>query len=223
MELRDLELGALDLALGRLRRLPEAAVARMETSLRSKGQLSPITAATDGDRLVVIDGFIRILASRRIGLKRLAVEVVEVTTTQMKAQIYLRNRERVDTTSGWGFGDPCDPGVLWVVVGGIWSVGSGELSWPGPKRVRGGSTATGWLATGSGSVRRSIGAVWDVLRWLRVQVGAWAPGGARGVAWLGNGMSVHSRRRRPALRWRCLPDDLLRGRDLRRRSLGGLR
>lgn len=94
MELRQLDIDVLDLSLGRLRRLPEGRVARMATSLRSKGQLSPVVVASDGDRLVLIDGFVRTLAARRLKLATLAVEVVRVTPAQMKAQMYLRNRER---------------------------------------------------------------------------------------------------------------------------------
>ena len=94
MELRELDLDALDLSLGRLRRLPASEVERMEASLRSKGQLSPVVVAREGDRWVLIDGFVRVLAARRLNLERLAAEVVEVTTAQMKAQVYLRNRER---------------------------------------------------------------------------------------------------------------------------------
>lgn len=94
MEVRELKLDALDLSLGRLRRLPKADVERMENSLRSKGQLSPIVVARQGERWVLVDGFVRCLAARQLGLERLAAEVVEVTAAQMKAQVYLRNRER---------------------------------------------------------------------------------------------------------------------------------
>ncbi len=94
MELHQLDLDALDLSLGRLRRLPEGQVVRMEASLKSKGQLSPVVVARDGDRWVLIDGFVRTLAARRLNIEALAVEVVRVTAAQMKAQMYLRNRKR---------------------------------------------------------------------------------------------------------------------------------
>jgi len=94
MEHRQLDIDALDLSLGRLRRLPDGQVARMEASLQSKGQLSPVVVARDGERWVLIDGFVRTLAARRLKLHTLAVEVVRVTPAQMKAQMYLRNRER---------------------------------------------------------------------------------------------------------------------------------
>jgi ParB-like chromosome segregation protein Spo0J len=94
MQLRREEPVALDLSLGRLRQLPEAAVRRMVESLRSKGQLSPLVAAECEGRLVLVDGFVRHLAAQRLGLETVLVEVVELSAVQMKAQVYLRNRER---------------------------------------------------------------------------------------------------------------------------------
>lgn len=94
MELRRVSPTALDLSLGRLRQLPESAVVEKIASLRSKGQLSPLVAAAQGDVLVLIDGFVRRLAALRLGLDSVLVEVVELSPVQMKAQLYLRNRER---------------------------------------------------------------------------------------------------------------------------------
>ena len=90
MELRQLELDALDLSLGRLRRLPEARVARMEASLQSKGQLSPVVVAHDADRWVLIDGFVRTLAARRLNLETLSVEIIRVTPGHVAAMIGVR-------------------------------------------------------------------------------------------------------------------------------------
>jgi ParB-like chromosome segregation protein Spo0J len=94
MELRRVPLPALDLSLARLRQVPEAAVQEKMASLRAKGQLSPVVAADQGGTLVLVDGFVRHLAAVRLGLSSLLVEVVEVSAVQMKAQLYLRNRER---------------------------------------------------------------------------------------------------------------------------------
>lgn len=94
MELRRVAPSALDLSLSRLRQLPQGAVRRTEESLRSKGQLSPLVAASVEGRLVLVDGFLRQLAAVRLGLESVLVEVVELSPTQMKAQVYLRNRER---------------------------------------------------------------------------------------------------------------------------------
>jgi hypothetical protein len=51
-------------------------------------------AAEHEGQLVLIDGFARQAAAVRMGLGTMAVEVVELTAVQMKAQLYLRNRER---------------------------------------------------------------------------------------------------------------------------------
>lgn len=94
MELRRVAPSTLDLMLGRLRQLPEAAVQEKLCSLRSKGQLSPLVAAEHEGRLVLVDGFARQLAATRLGLELVLVEVVRISPAQMKAQVYLRNRER---------------------------------------------------------------------------------------------------------------------------------
>lgn len=95
MELRRTELSKLGLSLGRLRQIPEPAVRAMTESLRSKGQLSPLVAARGEDRaLVLVDGFVRHLAATRLSMDSLLVEIVELSPIQMKAQLYLRNRER---------------------------------------------------------------------------------------------------------------------------------
>lgn len=94
MELRSVEPSALDLSLGRLRQLPEAAVRAKEASLRAKGQLSPLVAAEHEGLLMLIDGFVRHLAAVRLGLDHVLVEVVRLSAVQMKAQVYLRYRER---------------------------------------------------------------------------------------------------------------------------------
>lgn len=94
MRLVQLPLSKLDLSLGRLRQIPEAAVQQKLESLRSKGQLSPLVAAEQDGILVLVDGFVRHLAAVRLGLESIAVQVVELSPTLMKAQVYLRNRER---------------------------------------------------------------------------------------------------------------------------------
>ena len=94
MQLRREDPVGLDLSLGRLRQLPEPTVSRMMASLRSKGQLSPLAVAEHEGRLMLVDGFVRHLAAQRLGLETLLVEVVQLSVVQMKAQVYLRNRER---------------------------------------------------------------------------------------------------------------------------------
>jgi ParB-like chromosome segregation protein Spo0J len=82
------------LVLRRLRAVPEAAVREKLESLGSKGQMSPLVVAEHEGELVLIDGFARQAAAVRMGLGTVAVEVVQLTAVQMKAQLYLRNRER---------------------------------------------------------------------------------------------------------------------------------
>ncbi len=94
MELRTAAIASLDLTLGRLRQVPEAAVREKMASMRDKGQLTPVVAAAQDGVLVLIDGFVRHLAATRLGLASLLVEVVTCTPVQCKAQVYLRNRER---------------------------------------------------------------------------------------------------------------------------------
>lgn len=95
MPIRHIQPETLDLSLGRLRQIPEPAIKAMEASMRTKGQLSAMVAARLPDgTLVLVDGFARQLAARRLGLPSVAVEVLELSPVQMKAQLYLRNRER---------------------------------------------------------------------------------------------------------------------------------
>jgi len=94
MELREVSPGELDLSLGRLRQLPEAAVREKMCSLRSKGQLTPLVAAEQSGLLLLVDGFVRHLAAVRLGLSPVLVEIIQASPVQMKAQMYLRNRDR---------------------------------------------------------------------------------------------------------------------------------
>lgn len=94
MEVRRVRLPDLDLALARLRQLPEAAVREKVHSLRARGQLSPLVAADCDGKLLLVDGFSRYQAALRLGLDALHVAIVTLPPAQMKAQVYLRNRER---------------------------------------------------------------------------------------------------------------------------------
>ena len=94
MEVRHVDPSALSLVLRRLRRVRKAAVEAKVTSMRSKGQLSALVASEHEGQLVVIDGFARQQAALRLGMKQVAVRVLQLTPVQMKAQMYLRNWER---------------------------------------------------------------------------------------------------------------------------------
>ncbi len=94
MQLREVAPGELALSLGRLRQFPEWAVLEKIKSLQSKGQLTPLVAAEQAGLLVLVDGFVRHLAAVRLHLPAVLVEVVQASPVQMKAQMYLRNRDR---------------------------------------------------------------------------------------------------------------------------------
>ncbi|MBM3271143.1 MAG: ParB N-terminal domain-containing protein [Candidatus Sericytochromatia bacterium] len=94
MDFRHVAPSALDLSLARLRQLPESAIQGKVESLKNKGQLSPLVAAEQDGALILVDGFVRHQAALRLDLDRVLVEVVRLTATQMKCQLYLRNRER---------------------------------------------------------------------------------------------------------------------------------
>lgn len=94
MEICTVDPTELDLTLGRLRQVPRRAVQAMMASLREKGQLSALVAARHDAALIVVDGFVRQAAAVHLGLPSLRVEIVELSLVQMKAQLYLRNRER---------------------------------------------------------------------------------------------------------------------------------
>ena len=85
---------SLDLSLGRLRQVRQRAVDAMKLSLQAKGQLSPVVAARMDGRLLLIDGFCRQRAAVTLGFEELAVEILEVSSARMKAEMYLRNAER---------------------------------------------------------------------------------------------------------------------------------
>jgi ParB-like chromosome segregation protein Spo0J len=94
MDFRRVPPSDLNLTLARLRQLPESAIRGKVASFGRNGQLSPLVAAEQDGVLVLVDGFARHQAALRLGLDYLLVEVVSLTATQMKCQLYLRNRER---------------------------------------------------------------------------------------------------------------------------------
>ena len=94
MQVRQVDPYELNLVLRRLRSVPAVAVREKVESLQSKGQMSPLVAAEHEGELVLVDGFARQAAAVQLGLQTVTVEVVQLTAVQMKAQLYLRNRER---------------------------------------------------------------------------------------------------------------------------------
>lgn len=94
MDVRQVDPSGLSLVLRRLRRVRKAAVEAKMSSMRSKGQLSALVASEHEGQLVLIDGFARQQAAVQLGMKQVAVRVLQLSPVQMKAQMYVRNRER---------------------------------------------------------------------------------------------------------------------------------
>lgn len=91
----DVTLETLDLSFGRLRAIPSESVERMSESLRRRGQLAPVVVSGNGETpWILVDGFARRLAARALGWSELRAESVSVSGAELRAQMYLRNRER---------------------------------------------------------------------------------------------------------------------------------
>jgi len=81
-----------DLSLAHLRRCPPGSVQSMVRSLEKRGQINPVTAARDGERLILVDGFKRCQAASLIGMDKLCVGVLPHYGAPAKALVYLLNR-----------------------------------------------------------------------------------------------------------------------------------
>ena len=82
----------LDLRLSCFRPVRAEEVEKMMSSLSKHGQLTPITAVTDGERLVLIDGFKRQRSAKQLGMQTIAVSAIRACTYEAKAMVYLLNR-----------------------------------------------------------------------------------------------------------------------------------
>lgn len=87
-----INLDQMDLRLNIFRPIHAGAVERMTESLERYGQLTPVTAVDDGNRMVLIDGFKRHRSATTLGLTSLAVTPLKVTGCQAKALVFLLNR-----------------------------------------------------------------------------------------------------------------------------------
>jgi ParB-like chromosome segregation protein Spo0J len=93
MPMRDVSPEQLDLSLARFRLISSVSVERMKHSLQQHGQISPLIAAIQDDgTLCLLDGFKRHRAALQLGLMSVTVEVMRLSASSMKAQVYLRNR-----------------------------------------------------------------------------------------------------------------------------------
>jgi len=83
----------LDLRFKQLRTLSESSIRSMVRSLEKRGQLTPVVVASDGPRLVLIDGFKRQRAAEILGLSSLMVITLPSEGALAKAHMYLLNRK----------------------------------------------------------------------------------------------------------------------------------
>ena len=92
----------LDLSLAHLRQCSESSIKKMVSSLEKCGQLNPIIAAGDEKNFILVDGFKRQQAAVIIGMDKLSTQVLPLSKVNMKAYIYLLNRN-----DGFSFIEEC--------------------------------------------------------------------------------------------------------------------
>jgi len=92
----------LDLSLAHLRQCSESSIKHMVSSLEKCGQLNPIIAAGDEQRIILVDGFKRHQASVIIGMDKLNAQLLPLSKVNMKAYIYLLNHNE-----GFSFIEEC--------------------------------------------------------------------------------------------------------------------
>lgn len=80
--------------LGSLRLREASALESMRRSLSRHGQLSPVVAFADGERLELCDGFKRLYAARALGWPCLSAKTSEVGAVEAKAQIMVLHDRR---------------------------------------------------------------------------------------------------------------------------------
>jgi hypothetical protein len=91
--IRPVELAALGQRYRRYRLADPSAEDAMAGSLRRWGQLSPVVACVDGQRLELLDGFKRLTAAQQVvGWTTLSVRVIDVDERTAKAAILGLNR-----------------------------------------------------------------------------------------------------------------------------------
>jgi len=78
--------------LERLRHSTDAAIEKMRRSLKDQGQLAPVIAVEEPDRLLLVDGFKRYRAARKMGWTSLNTAVITADRKKARAMLYLLNR-----------------------------------------------------------------------------------------------------------------------------------
>lgn len=93
----DVDLHRLDLRFAGTRLADAAAVERLARSIAGHGQIEPCVAAATGDSFVLIDGYRRVAALRRLGRDRALVEGWACSVTDALIAVMTRNQGRTFT------------------------------------------------------------------------------------------------------------------------------
>lgn len=89
---RQIRIDQIDPSWERLRRPVAGDIGRMATSLKAKGQLTPVIVIQGRHQFALIDGFKRYRAALQLGVKHLKGLILDLATPRAKAMIYLLNR-----------------------------------------------------------------------------------------------------------------------------------
>lgn len=85
-------LDRFDTDLERLRRSKDTLIERMSRSMKDQGQLTPVVALRGQDRWLMVDGFKRYRAARKLRWACLNTAVTTASRKKAKAMVYLLNR-----------------------------------------------------------------------------------------------------------------------------------
>src|SRR5438067_13825690 len=91
---RDIDLHCLELRYASARLLDTRAVERLARSIDGCGQLIPCSVVADAERLVVVDGYRRIAALRRLGRDTVSVEQWPCDLIQAQLDVLARSQSR---------------------------------------------------------------------------------------------------------------------------------
>jgi ParB family chromosome partitioning protein len=93
-QVQEVDLHRLELRFAATRLLAPQAIAQLAASIERSGQLVPCYAVTVGDRLVLVDGYRRVQALRRLGRDTAGVEAWTCDLAQALLQVLARLHQR---------------------------------------------------------------------------------------------------------------------------------
>ena len=91
---RDIDLHLVDLRYARARLIETRAVERLAHSIEQYGQLLPCIVVADAERLVLLDGYRRIAALRRLGRDTVNAEQWSCDLAQGLLEVLTRSQSR---------------------------------------------------------------------------------------------------------------------------------